>query len=276
MRVPRSRRLTRACCLAAAIALSLGFAFGRAAAEEAHDLLKGFERSGQYVLLVDGKRFEDARIYHSRLAAAYLIMDGPYEAPLLISPRTRLVQKVEISKVYERDDGLIYLLADVKLSDQGKFGFSRGQVTFTVDDMESALSPTPPLLGRKNYEDVVSHTPEFVRAGKFHKPDEAALEKLKKYEGEARVLVVFGSWCPNCKRHLPILLRVNKELSETNIEFVYHGLPKPPAAWRDQTWLSTRARKLPAVVVTSGGRVVGTMSGAEVGQPAARLANILR
>ncbi len=243
---------------------------GTAEAEaKPHPLLKGFERSGQYILQVDGKHYKEARLYHSRLAAAFLIMNGPYEAPLLISPRTRVVQKVAIDKVFERDDGLIYLLDDVKLTDMGTFSFTGGQVVFTVDDISSRLSPTPPLLGRRSYEDVVNHTPEFVRAGKLHPPNKIAMDNLKKHGGKAKVLVVFGSWCPACKRHMPMILRVNRELSETGMTWEYHALPKPPAAWRDSAWLGTGAKKLPAIVVSSPeGRRLGLISGAETGQTA--------
>lgn len=261
-------------CLALAGAL---LESGAASADgEAHRLLKGFQRSGQYILYVGGNHIKKAKLYHSQLAAAYLILESPFDEPLLVSPRTRSVQEVPEDKMVEREDGNIYFLEDVKPADVGTFRFDRGHVVFTVDGKTGRLQPNPPLLGLKDADDLVEHTPEYVRDGKSYKLNEETIEELKAHDGKVEVLVVFGSWCPSCKRFIPYILKMDRALEGSDIEIRYHGLPRPPAAWRDPAFRNTGLKRLPAVVVTAGGRVLGKLSGTETGSPETNLLRILK
>jgi hypothetical protein len=244
--------------------------------EEVHELLKGFQRSGQYLVSVEGKTLEDVKLYHSRLASTYLILGGPFGGPILISPRTHDVQKADADKMVERDDGNIYFLADVDLEKAGTFEFSRGEVLFTAGGKSGRLSPNPPLIGIHTYDDLVRHTPEFLRESEPLKPAEAAIASLKQRKTEAEVLVVFGSWCPSCRRHLPMILKVEKLLADSKITFRYHGLPRPPAAWRDPAFKATGEKRLPILVVSAGGRRLGAISGGDAAHPEGHLARLLK
>jgi thiol-disulfide isomerase/thioredoxin len=240
----------------------------------AHRLLKGFQRSGQYILVIDGEHDGDAWLYHSRLAAAYLIIKG-FDEPLLISPRTGTVQVADADHMVQRVDGNIYFLETVPLADAGRFEFVGGEVRFTYDGKSAALRPTPPLVGLHGYDALVRHTPEFVREGERHDPDPAALAALEARQEPAEVLVVFGSWCPSCRRHLPEMLRLEKELQGSKIQFRYHGLPAPPGAWREPAFINTALKRLPAIVISARGRRVGALSGSQSANPAQQLARIL-
>jgi thiol-disulfide isomerase/thioredoxin len=273
-----ARRHARRCAALAALAACL-FAWCGAGAlraeEDAHALLKGFQRSGKYILLVDGTKAEKARIFHSRLAASYLILDAGLGSPLLVSPRTRSVQTVPEKMVVEREDGNVYLLADVEPCDVCPFRLVRGQVSFEVEDHKACLAPNPPLLGPLEAQDLLEHTPEYEREGALYEPDEKVIESLRAIDREVDVRVVFGSWCPTCRRYVPLLLRVEEALRDSEIRFRYHGIPPAPAVWSDPVFRSTGLRHVPVVEVRVGDKVLGRFCGNECARPEDMLQRIL-
>jgi thiol-disulfide isomerase/thioredoxin len=178
-------------------------------------------------------------------------------------------------KVVEREDGNVYLLADVEPCDVCPFRLVSGKVTFEVQDHKACLVPSPPLLGPLEREDLLEHTPEYEREGELYEPDEKIVEKLKGVEEEVDVRVVFGSWCPTCRRYVPLILRVAEALEGSKIRFRYHGIPSPPDVWNDPVFKSTGLRHVPVVEVRVGEKVLGRFCGNECARPEVRLQGLL-
>jgi hypothetical protein len=136
-------------------------------------------------------------------------------------------------------------------------------VVFQVGERSARLSPTPPLLGPQPAKAILRHTPEYARGAQAYQPDPQVIARLRASPRAARIEVYFGSWCSFCTRFLPCVLRVEQELAGTGLEFVYHGLPAPPAAWITPDAVQHGIKKLITGIITVDGKVVGRIVGNE-------------
>lgn len=271
---PRARRAAQ---VLAAVLLAAAPAVLQAQAVD--NVLKGFQRTGDYLLVVDGKDVPAAEIYLADQIPAYLVMSTALPAPVLLSPRSGLAETVPIMKVLKRPDGSVDLLADAELKSQGEFQVIRdvGEVRFTAGTKKATLKPRPPLLGSHPGKDLKSYSPEYARGAKAYAPDKTAIAALRKESRPVKVKVFFGSWCPHCKEHVPMLLRVEDELkaSGSKIQFEYYGLPQGPAMTKDPEAQRMGVGSVPTGFVYVNGKQVGRLAGESWAAPERALRDLL-
>ena len=245
---------------------------------EPHPELRDFLPSGHYVLHVDGKLAPKAKIYHSKRAAAYLILDDAFEVGVLVMPRNGCVEAVDKDKVEGRDDDGLDVTRDAAPCGLGKFRLVGTDVVFRVKNKPARLKQKPPLLGTHWSSKVVEHSPEYGRAAKKYRPDAAKMKTLAATKKEARIQIFFGTWCTFCNRFLPNTFKVEEELKKTDakVTFEFHGLPPPPAAWSTKEALQMRVRRLPTGLIFVDGKMVGRLEGNDWIKPEASLSRVLR
>jgi thiol-disulfide isomerase/thioredoxin len=246
-------------------------------AQAVDNVLKGFQRTSDYVLVVDGKDVPAAEVYLAQQVPAYLVITTALPSPTLLSPRSGLAETVPIMKVAKRPDGSVDLLADADLKSQGNFQVVEDQVRFTVEGRKATLKPRPPLLGSHLGGDLKSFSPEYARGAKAYAPDKTAIAALRKVGQPVKVKVFFGSWCPHCKEHVPMLLRVEDELkgSGSKIQFEYYGLPQGPAMAKDPEAVRMGVNSVPTGFVYVNGKQVGRLAGEAWAAPEKALRDML-
>lgn len=220
------------------------------------NVLRDFQRTGDYVLLIDGKADARAEIFVNRTIPAYLILPTT-QSPILITAGAGTVETVPKQKVVRQKDGTVGLLADAVLKPQGKLRISDGRVDFTAEGKKAALGPNPPLLGLKKAADLKHHSPEYVQSAKTYSPNPVSLAKLKKQAAPVRVLVFFGSWCGHCKEVLPHILRVEDDIRGSKIQFDYRGISRE---FNDPELQRLKVNEVPTGVVYINGREVGRLT----------------
>jgi thiol-disulfide isomerase/thioredoxin len=226
---PSLRRGTAAVLLLALTALAAMAPAALAAAQVPSDsVLRGFLRTGDYTLEVNGQTVPNAEVYQKDEIPAILILTSALPAPVLVNPRSGSVETVQIMKVAKQKDGTVDLLADAVLAPQGPLEVVDGNAKFTVDGKVAILKVRPSLLGLKKGSDLKAYSPDYARASQAYAPNGTALAALKKEARPVTVRVYFGSWCPHCRQHVPMLLRVEDELkkSTSKIKFEYMGLER--------------------------------------------------
>lgn len=192
------------------------------------NVLNGFKRTGDYLLLVNGKPVPAAEIYRNDRLPAYLILSQAFPNVVLLMPGTMTVETVPAAKLVRSKDGTVGVAADADTKPQGKFKLEGDKVVFAAEGRTGSLGSNPPLLGARKSPDLKNHSPEYITTAKGYTPKPAIIAALKQERKPVRVKVFFGSWCPHCKEHLPFLLRIEDELrgSGSSIQFEYYGLPK--------------------------------------------------
>jgi thiol-disulfide isomerase/thioredoxin len=235
---------------------------------------RGFQRTGDFLLSVDGKQIASAEIYQLQRPPAFLILTSALPAPVLVAPGAKTVETVHIMKVAKQKDGSVDLLADATLEPQGRFTVSEDgeSVTFTVEGKKAALTARPPLLGVKSGSDLKAYSFEYARGAQTYVPNRQAIAALKKRTQPATVRVYFGSWCPHCKQHVPYLLRVEDELKGSKIRFEYVGL-KP--GFKEPEAKKVGLRAVPTGIVYVNGKEVGRLTDNDWNAPETSLNRIL-
>lgn len=234
-------------------------------------VLRGFQRTGDFILLINGKVDPKAEVYVNRNLPAYLILPST-QSPVLISPGAGKVETVQMLKVARQKDGTVDLLADAVLQPQGKFTLAGERVDFTSEGKKLNLSPNPPLLGLKKSAELKAHSPEYASDAKTYSPNAASLAKLKKQAAPVRVVTYFGSWCPHCKEMLPHLLRVEDEIRGSKIQFDYHGLPRD---FNDPEVKKLNIHEVPTAVVYRNGKEIGRITRNDWTAPEVSLSTLL-
>lgn len=235
--------------------------------------LADFRISGDYVLEIGGKLAPKAEIYLSDRARAYLILTSELPSPVLVSPSARDVQSIDLMKVARRADGVIDILADAVLSPEGAFQLDGETIRFRAAGKSAVLKPRPWLLGAQTAAGMTDYNPEYLRREQDYVPDGKILARLRARTEPVRVLTFFGSWCPHCKKHVPMLMKVERELASAGWKFEYYGLPSPFTGEPEAT--KHNVRSVPTAIVFVGGKEVGRMPAAQWPKPEAGLEAVL-
>ncbi|HEX3130358.1 MAG TPA: thioredoxin family protein [Thermoanaerobaculia bacterium] len=239
------------------------------------NVLNGFTRTGEYLLMVNGKPVPAAEIYRNERLPAYLIVTAAFPNPVLLMAGSMDVETVAAAKLVRQPDGSMAVAADADTRPQGKFKLQGDKVAFASEGRTATLGSNPPLLGTHRSPDLKNHSPEYMVGARNYTPKPAVIAALKKEKKPVKVKVFFGSWCPHCKQHLPYMLRVEDEIrgSGTSIQFEYYGLPKGFS--NEPEAKKYNVDGVPLAIVFVNGREAGRISGGGWESPETTLSNIL-
>lgn len=245
-----------------------------AAAQAADALLSGFAPNGDFLLVVDGREVPQARIYDSKRAGAILIRSAEFPSPVLLDRVGGVVQTVDLMKVSERSDGSIDLLADAALAPSGTFRLEGEQTLFTVGAKRAALKRNPFLLGMKDGRALLDHDAYYRFLAAKYQPDTSALGLLRAEKRRVRVLTFFGSWCPHCKEHVPLLIKAATLLDGAGIDFDFYGLPRTGlnSEVEAKKW---GVQAVPTSIVLVDGKEIGRIPNSGWVRPESAIASIL-
>jgi len=243
-------------------------------AQAADSFLRGFEPTGEWRLVVQGAEAPKARIFDSARAQALLVLSSEFESPVLIDRAGRTVATLDLMKVAERADGRVDLLADALLQPAGGISLrNRNEAHFRVGDKEALVKPSAWKLGPQRGAALLADDAGYRWRARGFAPDTTALARLRAEGRDVRVLVFFGSWCPHCREHLPLLLKVEEGLAGARLRFDYYGLPSPfggepeAAKWNVDS--------VPTAIVLVDGSEVGRIPAAQWSRPELALAQLL-
>ncbi len=271
------RALVRLAAIVLSLAAMGSVGLAGAAADEqlTHETLREFYRTGKYRMFISGKAQADARIYHSRRAGAFLVLASDYGKPLLIQPREKVISALKEDEVAERPDKGVDLVKGATITKLGALRLDAGGMAIKVEGLLARLQPQPHLLGANDAEAVLLHSPEYERGSNAYKPRSGDIAKINKAGKEIEVVVYFGSWCPTCKRLLPRILRVDKEIAGSKVKITYYGLPKGRAMRNDSNVRSDRISRIPTGVIRVDGKSVGKISSKAFSRPETAIARAL-
>jgi len=265
-----SNRRSHIWTLALLVATTLPAA-GRAQAADA--LFRGFEPSGDWLLVVDGRELPQARIYDSTRAQALLLLTSEFESPVLVDRAGRSVATLDLLKVAERRDGTIDLLADAVLAPAGTLEVRQNEGVFRLAGKSVAIRPGPWKLGPQNGPALLDSNAGYRWRASHFSPDAGAMARLAADAKGVRVLTFFGTWCPHCRENLPHLLAVERQLGGSGPRFDYYGLPSPftgePEAARWQV------SGVPTAVVLIDGKEVGRIPASGWAHPESALVDLV-
>jgi hypothetical protein len=230
------------------------------------------QRIGEWELVISGEVPEDARVWQSRSAAAFVVASDRLPFPVLIDARGGQVYELAADAIGEGDD--LRLPADARKESVSKLMPGQGEAMFSIRGTVARLRYSS-LEGEYGREDVFDHSPEYRTKADAYEPDEAELATLRSFGEPVRVRVIFGTWCGVCKTYMPNALRVDRELEGSNVRFEYFGLPAQDP-WQHPEVGRTGIKEVPSAIVYVGDLEVGRFAGASgFADPEATLVEIL-
>ena len=236
--------------------------------------LRGFQPTSDYILVVNGDPVPGAEIYKNDLPAI-LILTSALPSPVLMTPRSGNVETVNLMKVAKQKNGTVDLLADAVLAPVGPFQLEGSNPTFTYQGKKVSLTPKPALKGLRKGSELLANIPEYVQTSRGYTPNAAAVAALKADRKPVTVHVVFGSWCPHCRQHVPLMLRVENEVKNPNIKFEYYGIDNPPDGWKDPEIKRLGVTGIPTAIVYINGVQAGRIEGEAWNNPELALSKVI-
>ncbi len=231
------------------------------------------ELTQDYVCELDGEALEQAELYFSKRQVAYLLIAPELESTLLISPRGESVQAVSLAKVAKSAGIEATLGGDAVTEYLGRYETSHGVMSFQLDGRTVRLVPREPMLGAHTFGAVEERHPRYAKAAKAVLPESAGRAELKALpESKVRIRLYFASWSPICKRLVPKVMQLERELNG-KIVVDYYGLPNPLSA--DPIVKEEGIHSVPTAVVYLYGEEIGRLTGRELDKPGEALQRLL-
>lgn len=141
------------------------------------------------------------------------------------------------------------------------------------DGVKMTLKASPPLLGDRTSDEVMSALPEYRRGAARYRPDSVSVAKLSRTAQPTELVVVFGSWCPHCEQSVPRLVRVLEDVKGAPIKATFHGVP--PGGEDDPLMSELHVTRLPTAIVRRDGKELARMEGEAWEAPETSLARIV-
>lgn len=266
--LPSSRLLVAAVLLVLAAS-----AAGPAGAQGVPDpMFSDFEPVGTYALTSAGERLPDAEIYQSERARAFLVLSSELDGPILVNMRSRRVESVGFMSLARRGDGTIDVLADAEIRPLTSFDAGEDGVTFALGGRQLALTTRESLTGPRDAEALTEYDPSYARGAERYEPNPNLVSQLKQQEKPVRVLVFFNSQCSVCKQMVPKIIKLERALEGSSIEFDYYGAPDD---YQDPELEKRDVHGVPTGIVYVNGREVGRIQGGEWRMPELAIKNVL-
>lgn len=84
----------------------------------------------------------------------------------------------------------------------------------------------PILLGKIPVERLLEELEGYKARAILYDPDPEAIKYLHSYGKPLTIEVFFGSWCPDCREHLPHFVKIIQEAANPNISTIFIGVSR--------------------------------------------------
>ncbi len=273
MNVTTDRMTRRMARVAASLLIPMMLLGSTTLLAQAGERLPGFLQTGDYLIEMEGGVVDDARVYRSQAAQAVLVIAPDLEAPILIRPRFRTVEKVSLLKMAENGDGSIDLLPDPTYASEPAFRVEGVEVVFEVDGRDVRLKPKPALVGFQPPASIYEHSPEYEQRASYYQPSAEIVEALRAQGKSVRVQIFFGTWCPACGQTVPGILKLAEQTQGSKIEFAFYGLAREFSGDAEARRLGIKS--VPTGVVFVDDKEVGRLTGNDWRRPESALQKLI-
>lgn len=82
------------------------------------------------------------------------------------------------------------------------------------------------LLGKIPMEQLLERLEGYKARAVLYEPDPEAIKYIHSYNKPLTIEVFFGSWCPDCREHLPPFIKVIQKADNSNISIIFIGVSR--------------------------------------------------
>ncbi|PIW62195.1 thioredoxin family protein [Shewanella sp. CG12_big_fil_rev_8_21_14_0_65_47_15] len=112
------------------------------------------------------------------------------------------------------------------------------------------------LTGIVEAQHLVTELNEFAEGYKSYQVDTAAITPLKNITEPTEIIVIIGTWCPDCHRETPRFIRIMEQVANLNINVTYIGVDRSK---QDPEGLAAKYAftRIPTFIIQQQGKEIG-------------------
>jgi hypothetical protein len=252
--------------MAAALALA-----GGALAADATML---FEPIGVYELELDGKVVKNVKLYHSKEAAAVLVITPELPYPIAVVPRNKTIQRLDPAQLENEPKGGVAWTPAGKPTAIATFELVEEKPVFTLEGKKIRFLDKSPLLGPQTKETIYAYDPSYAYRAASTDPPTVYLPVIESWPQEVLVKIYFSTQCQVCRELLPGIFKTIERIKNPRFKFEFYGMPLP--ATKDPLGVELRISDFPTGILYVDGKEVARASGHSWRIPDMAIHNALR
>ncbi len=112
------------------------------------------------------------------------------------------------------------------------------------------------LTGIVEAPTLIKDIKEMAEGYQSYQVDTASIEPLKKVTEPTEIVVIIGTWCPDCHRETPRFMRIMEAVANPNIKVTYIGVDR---AKTDPEGLAAKYdfKRIPTFIIQQKGKEIG-------------------
>lgn len=133
-------------------------------------------------------------------------------------------------------------------------GFEKQQEGFMATCSEEKQEVI--LTGEVKAQKLVTELEEFSEGYKSYQVDGPAIAPLAKVKTPTEIVVIIGTWCPDCHRETPRFIRIMEEANNANIKVTFIGVDRKK---QDPQGLAAKYdfQRIPTFIIQQEGKEIG-------------------
>lgn len=234
-----------------------------------------WEENAEFGVEIAGKIDITAQVFRPTNYQPYLILtSGILKTPVLIDLGKKQVLRLKSGDINNTDGDFLKTSGIPRGKSIGSYTLKGGASTFRIDGREVALTMRQTLVGKVQPSLILAHSPDYRIRKDAYKPDATSMRFLKNYGKTTEVIVIFATWCSNCKLVIPPVLRVFDEANNSHLKVTYYGIAQGGGEPREV--IERYGHDYPAVILIQNGKEIDRIVGEPPVPIEKRIVNILR
>lgn len=219
-----------------------------------------WEEAPQFEIALNGKVDFSARAYQPTASKPYMLLFiDNVKTPLLLELSTKKVTELSATAVVAGREYTVTSKGIPAGKPVGNYTLKAGATVFQYRGKSVSLRMKDALVGEVPLGVLLAHSPDYTMLRNAYKVKKAPLAFIKAYAKPVKIVVMFATWCPTCKRVVPRLLRILQDAANPNISARYIGIAMGGS--EPQKELNEFGHDYPAFIVFKNGKEVGRLVG---------------
>ncbi len=254
----------------------------RAVSNSPLDPYRDFGLTGEYKLYMNRTLQDRAKVYHSPIARAWLVLGTNYPGgkALLLDTKSRKIFTLPGDNFLKARNVLdtLAVRSDSKLEELGAMRFQAKKGTmgksmgWSYEDKDKGMSlrmrPSGDFKGMAGADGLLRVAPQYRRDTASYKKVVYASQEEVKYLADLKALIAklnprsltvevyFGTWCPTCKQVMGKIMFLDREFPD--VRFSYYGFSSIKEEYeKNPRWVKNKIIKMPTVIVRKSGKEIG-------------------
>jgi thiol-disulfide isomerase/thioredoxin len=218
-----------------------------------------WEEAPQFEVGINGKDDMNAKAYQPTSSKPFMLLLIDKAKPLLLDLGTKKVSELAAGAVKPGREYTVNSTGIPKGAVVTSYALKSGATIFTWAGKQISVKMKDALVGEVPLGVLLAHSPVYSLLRDRYKPKKAPIAFINAYAKPVKIVVMFATWCPTCKRVVPHFLRIMQDAANKNFSIRYIGLAMGGSEPRKE--LEEFGHDYPAFILFRDGKEIGRLVG---------------